>query len=1382
MNSLQPFLPIDRCHALASGVPLPDRCRGAALFADVSGFTALTGVLAAELGGKRGAEELLGHLNRVYERLVTVIHEQAGSVVGFAGDSITCWFDERPGGRDMTTSAEQRAVTAAFGLHQVMRTQPAVTTPAGATVPLGIKVAVAAGPARRFAVGDPAQSRLDTLAGRTLTRMATAERVAAVSETVVDAAVIAALGGALDLRERHSLDGGGSVAVAMRLARPAPPTPWPALGAGWRPEEARGWVLPAVAERLGAGDGFLGELRPAVALFIGFGGIAWDDDPDAGLLLDRYVRWAQRILGDLGGAVIQLTIGDKGNNLYAAFGAPVAHEDDADRAAAAALALATPPSELDYVTGIRIGMAQGQVWTGACGAAARRCFGVMGEPVNLAARLMVRAASGGILADERVVRGARRHAFSALEMVTVQGRAAPVAVALLEGRRETAHPRSPAAAGDLVGRREELGRILPVLASVRSGGRGTVLLEGEAGIGKSRLAAEVVARARAAGLAAFQGTGDAVERGRAYHAWRGVFAALLAGDAPGSGSTEALLGRLARLDPALPRRAPLLNGVLPLGLPETPLTAQMDAAVRAENTRDLLVRLLLELTGGPLALVLEDAHWFDSASWALLAALRRRREPLFLLVVTRPLEAIGREAPLAVECAELAAASDTLRLRLEALPAEDAVTLACRRLGVPELPRRIAGLIMDRAEGNPLFVEELAQAMVESGVLTIEGGRCTVAATSDEAAASAFPDTLEGLVTSRLDRLAPPVQRTAKVASVIGRIFPFETLEGVYPIPEERASIPRSLEELQRLDITRHAAKGELTYTFKHAITHEVVYGTLLFSQRQGLHRAVAEWYQRRPGTDPAALYPLLAHHWERAEAPAEALRYGELAGEQALSSYANREAAAFFTRVLARLDAPETLPDEPAAERRLRRARALRRLGIASYALGDMTAASARLEGSLAALGRPWPGTKPRVVGLLLRAMLRQAAHRLFAMGRAAPSAQQAAERTEMAGALGTLIRTFYPTGNLLGAVTANFHALNLAEQAGGGPEVAGDLATAYTNVGAVLDNVLGLHQMAARYYERARAAAESAGHLPSLAYLEQVLGMIFTVTRRLGAAVIPFERAAARYEELGDSRGWEEVCFSNAGRALACGELREALELMEGVVASSRRRDSPQAMRLGLAQLGLALLRLGRLEEAEQAASESRAIPTHEPVHAELIYATGVLALARALQGRVNGLAPLLEEVAALSAGVGMSIIAVEGYVAATEAVVLLAEDAAGRGGTAERDRLLRVGALLRHPLARTARHVAALYASPASRLAGALAAAEGRIPAALREWRRSLTRATADGQRWDEAQAALAFARFHPAPAERVRYTSRARELFSSMGARERLSHLDLLPSIP
>jgi class 3 adenylate cyclase len=1381
MASFLPFLPLDRCHALASGTPLPDRTRGAALFADVSGFTALTGALAAELGGKRGAEELLRHLNGVYEALIAVIHAQGGGVVGFAGDSITCWFDERPAGREGVPAAELRAATAAARLHEVLRALPEVRTPRGVSIPLGIKVAVAAGGARRFLVGDPAQSRLDTLAGSTIERMAALERQAAVGETVVDDAVGESLAGVMQLGERRPLpENRGAAFVMSRLERPAADTPWPPLPAGWCPAESAEWVLPAVRERVISGGEFLGELRPAVPLFIGFEGIQWDDDPEAGARLDGYVRWAQGVLGALGGAAIQLTIGDKGSNLYAAFGTPVAHEDDADRACAAALSLAAPPPALGYITGIRIGMSQGPVWSGACGSAERRCYGVMGDPVNLAARLMVRARDGEILAEERLIRAAARHRFTATETVSLKGRATPVALATLAGREERPAPRGHTPSGDLVGRREELGRILSLLPLVRGGGRHAVLLEGEAGIGKSRLAAAVAVACRDAGLPTLSGSADAVERGRAYHAWRGVFAELL--PAPDTGDVEAhrarILGRLATLDPDLQIRAPLLEAVLPLGWPETALTAQMDAAVRAENTRDLLVRLLAGLTGGPFALLLEDAHWFDSASWALLAELRRSRTPSLLVVACRPLDELAREGPLSPEVEELRSAVDTLVLQLDVLSPEDAVALACARLGVMELPPRIARLITERAEGNPLYVEELAQAMVESGLVRIVDGRCELAgAAADSEAELTVPATIEGLVTSRLDRLAPATQRTAKVASVIGRVFAYRTLDGIYPVAQERSALPHALDELERLDITRHATAAEPSYAFKHAVTHEVVYGTLLFAQRQELHRAVAGWYETTYAADLDPYFPLLAHHWERAEAPAEAVAYGERAGDQALRSYANREAAAFFARVLAGLERGLGLPPASPAARRLRRARALRRLAQATFAIGDVPAAARHLTEALELLGRPMPRSAWRRAGLLAAELSRQAWHRLRPGWHQLRPPTDRAERVETAAALGALILTYFYTGDLFGAVAANFRALNLAETATAGPELARELTVAYANVAAVFGNAFGMHRVAARYYARGEAVAREAGHLPATGYLEQIRGVVSLLSGRISDAAAPLERATAIFERLGDRRRWEECSYTLGTLHLLRGELEPARRVTEALVGSSRLRESTQALMLGLAQLGQVRLLQGAIGEAIAALEESRALHAREPYPAERICAMGVMALAHAVNRDRAAARARLEDVLTLTRRLPMSNVAVEGYAAACEAALLLLEP---QPPADERQRLLNIAAVTLAALSRTARFAARVYASRRLRLSGALEMARGRRGAALRAWRAAAARADAAGLHLDEALAAIELARYQPDAEARGRSAARARELLTAAAAPWYLERLDNHPA--
>ncbi|HEU5217017.1 MAG TPA: AAA family ATPase, partial [Gemmatimonadales bacterium] len=818
-GGLDAYLPVDRRQAIIAGGTLPDRAHGAALFADVSGFTALTGALEAELGRKRGAEELLRHINRVYDHLVAEVHSKAGSVVGFAGDSITCWFDDRPEGVAGTAPAAHRALSAALGMQAGMSTVAVAETPSGARVSLGIKVAITAGPARRFAVGDPGRFLMDTLAGRTLDRMAAAERLAAVHEIVVGPEVVQAIGGALEVRSwRPAADPGHEgVAVVGGLRIEVPATPWPALPAGaWTETLARPWILPAVYERLRGGGAFLGELRPAVPMFVSFEGIAYDEEERAGTRLDQYVRWAQETLGRYEGSIIQLTIGDKGSNLYATFGAPIAHEDDVERAFAASLDLHARPPDLDFIGPVRIGVSQGQVWTGACGSESRRCYGVMGHPVNLAARLMGRAEPGQTLVEERLARSAAaKFETRSQGEATLKGRKDTVATALVTGRRAAAGSSRPASADrELVGRTQELRALTAELEPVVRGERRLVLLEGEAGIGKSRLAAALVEAARGDGMIALTGGADSVERSRAYHAWRSVFSALFGLD-PGLEQEAArtrVLARLDALDPALARRAALLNAVLPLQLPDDPFVAQMDGSVRAQNTRELLVRLLVELTAAPFLLVLEDAHWFDSASWALLGALRRRSDPSLLVLVSRPLDALGGAEAVPAEFREFVESPETLRIRLEPLTAADAVALASRRLGVDELPGSLVRLIGERAEGNPFFIEEMVQAMREAGLLAIVDGRCMLRPGSGTGGA-AFPDTLEGLITSRIDRLDPLDQRTAKVASVIGRIFPYRTLEAVFPIIEERPRLRGSLEHLERMDITPvHQPEPELAH------------------------------------------------------------------------------------------------------------------------------------------------------------------------------------------------------------------------------------------------------------------------------------------------------------------------------------------------------------------------------------------------------------------------------------------------------------------------------------------------------------------------------------------------------------------------------------------
>lgn len=239
---LSAYLPTDRCQALAHSLDLPEHTSGAALFADISGFTPLTEALARELGDRRGSEELTRQLNRVYGALIAEVDRFSGSVISFSGDAITCWFDSenvgliaRAVGQPVPHTHMQplplaalRAVACALAMQAVMQQFATITTPGGSTVALAIKVGIAAGAVRRFVVGDPALQLVDALAGATMVRLAAAEHAAYKGEVVIGEDVAEIIGEHLELYGWRT-DDDARFAVVIGLRLPAPERPWLAL-------------------------------------------------------------------------------------------------------------------------------------------------------------------------------------------------------------------------------------------------------------------------------------------------------------------------------------------------------------------------------------------------------------------------------------------------------------------------------------------------------------------------------------------------------------------------------------------------------------------------------------------------------------------------------------------------------------------------------------------------------------------------------------------------------------------------------------------------------------------------------------------------------------------------------------------------------------------------------------------------------------------------------------------------------------------------------------------------------------------------------------------------------------------------------------------------
>jgi adenylate cyclase len=534
------YIPQDRRAAIVAGRDLPENVQGAALFADISGFTPLTEALTESLGLRRGAEELPLYLNAIYDALIREVERFGGSVIGFAGDAITCWFDESGSGAFI---AAQAAVSCALAMQTAMQSFTSVAVPGREPVALAVKVAVACGPARRFLVGDPGCLRYDVLAGETLYRMAEAEHHAQRGEILLDEATVARLGDSLEIRawRTEQADGGPRFAVLAGQKTRASENPWPELQAGQLTEEqVRPWVHPAVVERLQAGMGeFLTELRPTVAIFLKFNGIDYDRDPQAGQRLNEYICAVQALLSRGGGNLLEITVGDKGSYLYISFGATVSHEDDAHRAVLAALQLSKLTSGLAEGTKgaeIQIGVTRGTMRTGEYGGKTRRSYGALGDDVNLAARLMGRAAPGEVLVSRRVHKeltavsatgtGFQTQGliFAPREPIQLKGKAEPIPVFAVTGiqQHRAIRLQEPSYALPMVGREVELAAIAARIELVLQGQGQVVGITADPGMGKSRLVAEAIRLGRAKGLEGFGGACQSDGTQTPYLVWKPI--------------------------------------------------------------------------------------------------------------------------------------------------------------------------------------------------------------------------------------------------------------------------------------------------------------------------------------------------------------------------------------------------------------------------------------------------------------------------------------------------------------------------------------------------------------------------------------------------------------------------------------------------------------------------------------------------------------------------------------------------------------------------------------------------------------------------------------------------------------------------------------------
>ncbi len=1100
------------------GAPYAERSPGVLMICDVSGFTALGERLASR--GSEGAEVLWRLVNNYFGQMLDIIQRHGGDVLRFAGDApIVYWPATRNNlpivlGR---VCAVARALQAEIGAYD-----------SGEDAVLRMRVAVAASDLVTATLGGE-RSRLEPFVGGTaFVHLSAALADAAVGDCVVDGdSWVHALPG---IEGRQTEAGNWRLTAAPSVA----PTP---LSGETAEHSLQPFVSRGVVQRVQAGLGaWMGELRTVTTLFLGVEGLDYDDDAVA-TRLDGLLRSIQRCVYQYDGSVDQFLMDDKGTVLLAAWGLPShSHENNTERAARCGLDLLQALKE-HQLTG-RVGISTGRVFCGVKGNDQRREYGMLGASVNLAARLM-QVASGTVICDAVTARsGGGKIEFERLPEVHVKGREGVVEV--FRPRLGTGHLVDASEAQ--VGRVAEVSALRGHLDALGEGIGALLLIEGEAGIGKSRLVGGFLDDAAERGVRVFLGASDSIENQTPFYSFIGVFASVFGfADHLGVAQRKAAAEAWFHSHPEYQELAALFNPVLRLDLADTEPTAVMEGDARGHTTLQVYLSVLQEFS--PFALVFEDLHWMDSASAELLLLLLREAPESLVIVTTRP-----PESPPSARYTRLLNLGE--RWVLEPLAAAEVSTLVCRCLGVGSLPASVVNLLRERAEGHPFYSVELAYALRDRGLIHVQDDGVFVTKKGGDLTQVELPSTLEGLIASRLDTLTPTQQLCLKTASVIGRVFPAQMLADIYPLEVDADTLTPELEVVRNRDITvLETPKPDLAYLFKHVITQEVAYEQLLFEQRRELHRAAAEWYEAGNAGDVAPLYPLLAHHWQQADVRDRAIDNLEAAGEQAHRSFANRETYNFIASAL-ELDESDGPPSSD-----VRRARWHRILGVAAGRLGELHRSREHLALAAKHLGYALPRTKFGLGFSFVWESVRQVWRRY--MGPPTGAVAQRAQRLEAANVYAELGLMGYFAGDILMLLYGSLRGLNLAEDCGPSP----DLARMKAGMAIVVASI-PMHGAAESYSLEALDTADRFDDQYARANARHYRGAFLCGLGEWDQAGSNFGESLVGYTKVGDGRRASEARNCLVQARMNQGRYPEASEHIEALGHLARVRDDRQVL----------------------------------------------------------------------------------------------------------------------------------------------------------------------------------------------------------------------------
>jgi class 3 adenylate cyclase/tetratricopeptide (TPR) repeat protein len=1142
---------------------------GTLLSADLSGFTRLSERLAAL--GREGAEELTTLLNGCFTDMIAEVDRFGGDVVKFGGDALLVLYTG-----DAHT---ERACCSTVAMRQVIARPLATST--GHRVRLRISQGLHAGRFDFFCVDAGHRELVVTGPGATATVQC--ESIAQPGQVLLSADAAARL-------ERAWL---GREVDGRRLLRPVVGLDRYARTSPEQPHDGLEAFVPAV-QREQISVGAPAEHRRVTIAFVKFSHTDEMLDRDGPAVVGERL---QALASEIADAATEFGVHWLATDVYAdggkvilAAGAPVSYGGDEERMLRTACRVLERVTHID----VRIGVNTGPVFVGDLGAPTRRAFTVMGDAVNLAARLMQKAEQGQLVASQRALEGASaRFETQPLEPFFVKGKTVPIHASVVLRPREE---RTETEVGlPLLGRDAEIGVLRAGAAAARASRGRIVELVGEPGAGKTRLLEEI----RRLEPDLVQATIHCGQYARTtpYFAVRHPLRVLaqIDAEAPPEIAAVALAAFVEAYRPGLITFLPLIALPFDIQIPLTPEASRIAPHLRRARAHEAVASLVAAALDTPTMLLVEDLHWVDDASRDLIqAVLRHVAERPWLVVLTR------RPGPAPIQLDSL----EPERIELEPLTAEASLDLLFAAAGETSamLPADWDKLVR-RAGGNPLFVIELA------------------AAASEQGSADALADSVEALVTSKIDALPARDRLLLRESAVLGAVVDTDLLGDAVGDP-----VVRDPARWRGLDAFL-VPTGDGTYVFRHALHQQVAYEGLSYRRRREMHARTAAALARRHAGDIDHVVGLLSTHYHRAGDLRQTWECSRRAGDEARGKYANVEAAEFYRRAL---DGARGLGDLPSGE-----------VATVSEALGDVLDRGSHYEEArraYAAARRQLSG-EPAHVAELLRKEGRTLesvgaytqAIRSYSRGLStldlAPAQAAASTRAAIAAAYGA---ARYRQGRLRDAVSWARRAAAEAESSGNRPALAhalrvlelclwelGDperlelrgralpvleelddqvgIADELNNLGSFalvegrLDEALDL-------YARARAARQRAGDVLGEAAAVNNAGEVLLEQGRSSEA-FPMFQQALRVVRAAASRVFEAVALSNLGRAEAmAGRTDEGLALVDEAIVITRDLKATLVMNEMRVRKLEILVQAGRDGEAAELAESLAQLPANE------------------------------------------------------------------------------------------------------------------------------------------------------------------------------------------